>query len=105
KVPAAGLLSDPYAAARRTQIDSLRADNSIPPGDPWKFEPSAHRGSPPHVERLVQRALRPPARSPAAPVASGSQTPSPDTTNINVADAKGNLFSASPSSGWFFGGV
>jgi gamma-glutamyltranspeptidase/glutathione hydrolase len=32
-------------------------------------------------------------------------TSSPDTTNINVADAKGNLFSASPSSGWFFGGV
>jgi gamma-glutamyltranspeptidase/glutathione hydrolase len=30
---------------------------------------------------------------------------SPDTTNINVADSTGNLFSASPSSGWFFGGT
>src|SRR6185503_819598 len=30
---------------------------------------------------------------------------SPDTTCINVADARGNLFSAAPSSGWFFGGV
>ena len=35
----------------------------------------------------------------------GPPTPSPDTTNINVADARGNLFSASPSSAWFFGGV
>lgn len=30
---------------------------------------------------------------------------SPDTTCVNVADAQGNLFSAAPSSGWFFGGV
>ena len=37
--------------------------------------------------------------------ASGPPALSPDTTNINVADARGNLFSASPSSGWFFGGV
>ena len=29
----------------------------------------------------------------------------PDTTNVNVADARGNLFSASPSSAWVFGGV
>jgi gamma-glutamyltranspeptidase/glutathione hydrolase len=35
----------------------------------------------------------------------GRPTLSPDTTNVNVADAKGNLFSASPSSAWFFGGV
>ena len=28
-----------------------------------------------------------------------------DTTTINVADVRGNLFSASPSSAWFFGGV
>ena len=30
---------------------------------------------------------------------------SPDTTTVNAVDAKGNLFSASPSSAWFFGGV
>src|SRR2546425_3253098 len=34
-----------------------------------------------------------------------SPQPSLDTTTVNVADAKGNLFSASPSSAWFFGGV
>src|SRR5262249_27655172 len=28
-----------------------------------------------------------------------------DTTTVNAVDAKGNLFSASPSSAWFFGGV
>ena len=106
KVPAAGLLSEPYAAARRTQIDPLQADNSIRPGDPWKFEPGAHRGSPrPRVEHLARGASRLPMRSPATPGAAGPRTLSPDTTNINVADAKGNLFSASPSSGWFFGGV
>ena len=36
----------------------------------------------------------------------GSPLPAPfDTTTVDVADAKGNLFSASPSSAWFFGGV
>jgi len=33
------------------------------------------------------------------------RTESPDTTCVNVVDAKGNLFSAAPSSAWFFGGV
>jgi gamma-glutamyltranspeptidase/glutathione hydrolase len=106
KVPAAGLLSEPYAAARRTLIDPLRADNSIRAGDPWKFEPGAHRESPrPRIDGRAEAASRSQMRSPAAPAAALPSTPSPDTTNINVADAKGNLFSASPSSGWFFGGV
>src|SRR5439155_2121521 len=82
RVPAAGLLSEPYAAARRAQIDPLQADNSIRPGDPWKFQPSAHRGSPrPRVERLTPGASRLPMRSPATPVAAGPLTLSPDTTN------------------------
>jgi gamma-glutamyltranspeptidase/glutathione hydrolase len=105
KVPAAGLLSEPYAAARGTLIDPLRADNSIRAGDPWKFEPGADRRSP--GSPVEGRAAAPSRgqRSPAVSAAAGPPTPSPDTTNINVADAKGNLFSASPSSGWFFGGV
>src|SRR5207245_5167051 len=37
--------------------------------------------------------------------AAGPGSESPDTTTVNVADAKGNLFSASPSSAWFSGGV
>ena len=106
KVPAAGLLSEPYAAARRTLIDSLRADNSIRAGEPGKFEPGADRRGPgPPSELRAGAASRGPVRSLTALAAGGPPTPSPDTTNINVADARGNLFSASPSSGWFFGGV
>jgi len=89
-VPAGGLLSDAYAAQRRKLIDPLTADNTARPGDPWKF----------------QAASVPPAR-PRATVASVGVPPgpSPDTTTINVADAQGNLFSASPSSAWFAGGT
>ena len=106
KVPSVGLLSEPYAAARRTLIDPLRADNSIQAGDPWKFEPGAHRRDPgPRVDARAARPSRRQTRSPAALAAAGPPTPSPDTTNVNVVDARGNLFSASPSSGWFFGGV
>lgn len=105
KVPATALLSVAYAAERRGLIDPLRANNSIRPGDPWKFEPHAGRGN--HGPRAQGRTTAPSrgrVNSPAA-LATGPPTPSPDTTNINVADGKGNLFSASPSSGWFFGGV
>lgn len=126
KVPAAGLLSEPYAAERRTLIDPLRADSSIRPGDPWKFEPRTGagesgpgRGGLAATRRGVTGAgtgdLGPLASRPVAPrglvasvagpAPSGQPMFSPDTTNINVADARGNLFSASPSSGWFFGGV
>jgi gamma-glutamyltranspeptidase / glutathione hydrolase len=98
KVPAAGLLSESYSAARRALIDPLRADNSIRVGDPWKFESSADRGDRPVPSRS-------PIHSPAAGAPGSLPTSSPDTTNVNVADVKGNLFSASPSSGWFFGGV
>jgi gamma-glutamyltranspeptidase/glutathione hydrolase len=93
KVPVRGLLSDAYAAERRTLIDPLAASNSPGPGDPWKVEPGA-RG--PSQHRVVGRLTRPDATPPG---------PSPDTTTVNVADARGNLFSASPSSAWFNGGV
>ena len=86
-VPAAVLLSDGYAAARRALIDPLRANNSRRPGDPWKG--ARPRGAAP---------AQPPPRAAALDT-------SPDTTTINVADRGGNLFSASPSSAWFFGGV
>jgi len=105
KVPALGLLSEAYTASRRRLIDPLRADNSIRAGDPWKFEPGANRSSPEAPRTGWPSATsRWQAGSLTAPAA-GRPTLSPDTTNINVADAKGNLFSASPSSGWFFGGV
>jgi gamma-glutamyltranspeptidase/glutathione hydrolase len=103
KVPAIGLLSEAYAATRRRLIDPLQADNTIRAGDPWKFEPRADRGrsAAPRWQSALSRGQTRALTARAA----GHTTSSPDTTNINVADAKGNLFSAAPSSGWFFGGV
>ncbi len=97
KVPAAGLLSDAYAVDRRKLIDPIAANNQIRPGDPWKFEPkSGEERRAPYVARSIFR---------SAASDDGGGTSSPDTTTVNVTDAKGNLFSASPSSAWFFGGV
>jgi gamma-glutamyltranspeptidase / glutathione hydrolase len=94
RVPVRGLLADAYAAERRRLIDPAAANNEQRPGDPWRFEPSpGARTSPPRV------------RITAAGGAPGAPPASPDTTTIDVADRAGNLFSASPSSAWFFGGV
>src|SRR5438552_2745885 len=38
RVPVAGLLSEAYAAARRTLIDPSRADPFVRAGEPWRFE-------------------------------------------------------------------
>ena len=91
KVPATGLLSDAYAAERRTLIDPQAAHNLPRPGDPWRFEPRSSQRS----EHF----------SASGPLETRARAESRDTTTVNVADAKGTLFSASPSSAWFFGGV
>lgn len=93
KVPAAGLLSEAYAADRRKLIDPGTASHEARPGNPWKYQPTA--GPPPPMPR---------ADWTAAAWDGGLSKPF-DTTTVNVADAKGNLFSASPSSAWFFGGT
>ena len=120
KIPATGLLSESYATERRQLIDPLRADNSIRPGDPWRFEPRSGVRTPRSGRRglagagggtagfdvTVSRVASPSSRVAVAGSAPSGRPPlSPDTTNVNVADVRGNLFSASPSSGWFFGGV
>jgi gamma-glutamyltranspeptidase/glutathione hydrolase len=92
RVPAAILLSEPYAAARRALIDPGAADDLPRPGDPSRFEPGARA---PRVRRRVA----------AAPAPAEIRRGSMDTTCVDVADARGNLFSAAPSSGWFFGGT
>jgi gamma-glutamyltranspeptidase/glutathione hydrolase len=91
-VPAAVLLSDAYAAARRALIDPAAANNTLRPGDPSRFA----RGARAPVARPLVAA----ARSEAERLR-GSM----DTTCVNVVDARGNLFSAAPSSAWFFGGT
>jgi gamma-glutamyltranspeptidase / glutathione hydrolase len=99
KVPAEGLLSPAYAAERRKLIDPKAASDLVRPGDPWRFGPRAER------RETAERAAPTPVISPAAPLAGRRPVGSPDTTCVNIADSKGNLFSASPSGAWFFGGV
>ena len=101
RIPAAGLLSRAYAAERRALIDPSRADLLPRPGNPWRFEPAAAPGE----SRGVDRRPSAPPRAAVARAVDGPRPPSPDTTTVNVVDAHGNLFSASPSSAWFFGGA
>jgi gamma-glutamyltranspeptidase/glutathione hydrolase len=85
KVPSAALLSPEYAAVRRGLIDPRRASLDHRPGDPER-------------NAALLRTTRP--QLTGAP----EQEPG-DTTAIEVVDADGNLFSATPSSGWLLGGA
>ena len=85
KVPGPALLSSDYAAVRRGLIDPRKASIEHRPGDPAR---GAARLSIP-VTQLTGE----PAREPG------------DTTAIEVVDRDGNLFSATPSSGWLLGGA
>jgi gamma-glutamyltranspeptidase/glutathione hydrolase len=88
-VPMAGLLSKSYAAERRTLIGA-QASLEHRPGDPFKFDTS----------------VKPPAQR-YVPHAQGVRTTAPigDTTCVDAVDKDGNLFSATPSSGWLLGGA
>ena len=89
QVPMAGLLSKAYAAERRALIGP-QASLEHRVGDPFRFDPTV--------------------KAPAArytPHSQGTPTPSSpgDTTCVDVVDKDGNLFSATPSSGWLLGGA
>ncbi len=88
-VPLAGLLSKPYAATRRSLIgERARIDHAL--GDPYAFDASVPKPAQPYV-----------------PHAQGEKTATGvgDTTCVDVVDKDGNLFSATPSSGWLLGGA
>lgn len=85
KVPSAALLSPAYAAVRRGLIDPKRASLEHRPGDPERGA-ALLRSTPPQLTGA-------PDREPG------------DTTAVEVVDAEGNLFSATPSSGWLLGGA
>lgn len=89
KIPLVGLLSKPYAAERRALIGP-RASLDQRPGNPYTFDPDVKEPATRYV-----------------PHAQGVATPSGvgDTTCVDVVDKAGNLFSASPSSGWLLGGA
>ena len=88
-VPIAGLLSKPYAAERRALIGPT-ASLEQRVGDPFRFDPQVKAPSLRYV---------PHAQGMKAPGAPG------DTTCVDVVDRDGNLFSATPSSGWLLGGA
>ncbi len=91
RVPGKMLLSEPYARMRRPLIDPRHASLEQRPGDPV-------RGT---AELPVSHTT--PARAPSR---TPLETKEPgDTTSVQVADAEGNLFSATPSSGWLLGGA
>ncbi len=88
-VPLAGLLSKAYATERRALIGP-KAFLEHRPGDPYPFDP----------------AVKPPKARyyPHSQGAKGSGS-SGDTTCVDAVDQEGNLFSATPSSGWLLGGA
>jgi gamma-glutamyltranspeptidase/glutathione hydrolase len=94
RVPGEALLSEPYAAMRRRLIDPGHASLEQRPGDPM-------RGA----ALLSESSAPTPSSGPGEP----SEVPEPhehgDTTSVQAADADGNLFSATPSSGWILGGA
>jgi gamma-glutamyltranspeptidase / glutathione hydrolase len=88
-VPMAGLLSKAYAADRRALIGRQASlDHRV--GDPYRYDP----------------AVKPPAER-YTPHPQGVRTTAGagDTTCVDVVDKDGNLFSATPSSGWLLGGA
>ena len=91
RVPGDVLLSASYADARRRLIDARKASLEQRPGNP-----SGATGTIGASGSSGLQAGDPPAHPPKEPG---------DTTSIQVADAAGNLFSATPSSGWILGGA
>ncbi len=81
-VPARGLLSKEYAAERREWIDLASPSLKLRPGNPYPF----------HQENIAHAPV--PDSVPFRP-------DPPGTTGTRVADASGNVFSATPSGGWF----
>ena len=79
-VPMRGLLSSEYAASRRGLIDPRRASLELRPGDPYPFEGTA---------------------APAEAAAVEARGWEGGTTGTRAVDAEGNMFSATPSGGWF----
>jgi gamma-glutamyltranspeptidase / glutathione hydrolase len=88
-VPIAGLLSKAYAAERRTLIGA-QASLEQRAGDPFKFDP---------VVKAPTGTYTPHSQGEKSGAIAG------DTTCVDVVDKDGNLFSATPSSGWLLSGA
>jgi gamma-glutamyltranspeptidase / glutathione hydrolase len=97
QVPMAGLLSNAYTTSRRALIDPARASLEQRPGRPEAM------GSDPIFSFSVNAQSSPHAFTESEKI--GSDPLPGDTTSVQVVDAAGNLFSATPSSGWLLGGA
>ncbi len=82
-VPEQGLLSKAYAAQRRKLIQPTAPSLELHPGNPYPFQPA-------------------PMAHAAIPGSIPFRPDQPGTTGTRVADDKGNVFSATPSGGWFY---
>jgi gamma-glutamyltranspeptidase/glutathione hydrolase len=87
-IPAAGLLSKRYAAERAALIGPM-ASQEHRFGNPYAYQQGGRAPATPFVPHRLARL----------------GNPTGDTTAIEVVDAKGNLFSCTPSSGWLVGGA
>jgi gamma-glutamyltranspeptidase/glutathione hydrolase len=81
-VPQKGLVSKGFAAERRALLDPAVAMDSVPPGDPWPWEPQASTG---HGRALASTNI------------TDQEKYSTDTTAIVVIDRWGNMFSTTSS--------
>ena len=84
KVPARELLSKDYARARRELIDLAKANTEQRPGDPLNGRA---------LSKMIGAVSEGESQVPLAERAN-------DTTCVNVIDAAGNVFSATPSGAW-----
>jgi len=88
-VPITGLLSKAYATERRALIGP-QASLEHRPGNPFKFDP---------VVKAPSATYTPHSQGDKSGATAG------DTTCVDVVDRDGNLFSATPSSGWLLAGA
>jgi gamma-glutamyltranspeptidase/glutathione hydrolase len=114
--PMKGLLSKEYAKARYAQIDWLRNDANVKPGDPYPFEgrtnPLKSRldawtvlPAPTNLPRSGQQDRLPPeqmadGRRQVADDSAFKQAFYAGTTSIQAADENGWVISVTPSGGW-----
>jgi gamma-glutamyltranspeptidase/glutathione hydrolase len=107
RVPGDVLLSAPYAARRRALIDPKHASLEQRPGDPATgsalLEIPPQGGNYKEVPGVFASRRNEGERTTASE--SELEKEHGDTTSLQVADADGNLFSATPSSGWILGGA
>jgi gamma-glutamyltranspeptidase/glutathione hydrolase len=80
RVPLSGLLSKAYAAERRELIDMRAASLEQRPGNPYPYQGEAYT---PDLSQVAGRAWE------------------GGTTGTRAVDEEGNMFSATPSGGWF----